>query len=176
MLSGLDAAVRALGLVASGGKDPSVVAMHKNNESERWMARPLPPALLSYAAHDAEVIAALYARFTAEPWLAASPGTLARIQAASARYVAMYSTRGRAQRWRALGLGAFLPMGFLEDDEDGEGAGERVSCASCELSLPVSYFTTRVDGRGRQQRQTYCRLCHAVARRERRQASWTYVL
>ncbi|OSD00566.1 hypothetical protein PYCCODRAFT_1479033 [Trametes coccinea BRFM310] len=178
-LSGLDKAVRTLRLDVDTSKDPSIVAMHKANDTERWMARPLSAALQAYAAQDAVLISAAYARLTSERWLHASPGALARIKAASARYVTMFQTRGRMREYKRLDLARFLPMGFLDDTGGGEhddgGNVGRLSCPSCGLSLPEACFATRGDGAGYQQRQTFCRLCHAVARKTGRKWGATWV-
>ncbi|KAI0031874.1 hypothetical protein K488DRAFT_29570, partial [Vararia minispora EC-137] len=44
-------------------KDPSVVEMHQAGESHRWLARPLPANLLSYAATDIALLAHLLSIF-----------------------------------------------------------------------------------------------------------------
>ncbi|OJT03418.1 hypothetical protein TRAPUB_5995, partial [Trametes pubescens] len=163
-------------------KDPAVVAMHESGGSAFWLARPLPSALLTYAAHDLTLIALLYAHFTRRAWVRK---TMQALQAQSVAYVGSIGSREENARLGELDLKRFMPLGIV--DGGGEDAGPWYECACCARELAVGYYMTRVVGveggerqgvgyarraQGRQ-RLSYCRLCSAVARRnERRQGEW----
>ncbi|KAI0640481.1 ribonuclease H-like domain-containing protein [Trametes meyenii] len=166
-----------VGLFRLGGKqgavlkDPEVVAMHQNNESELWMTRPLPAKLLAYAAHDLEMIALVYGHFMDKAWIR---NETAQLKVQSARYVEMFRTREDFEQFSSRDLKRFMPFGFVE----GGSRAPRYLCSSCEQSLTADCFTKKVTPRsqgmgGEVQRLSYCRLCNAIARRNQwAQGEW----
>ncbi|KAI0672578.1 ribonuclease H-like domain-containing protein [Trametes maxima] len=173
-LRGLD---HVVGLFRLGGKegpvlkDPEVVAIHQENGSELWMTHPLPEKLLTYAAHDLEMISLVYGHFMRKAWIR---NEMVQLKTWSARYVGMFHTREHAEQFGLRDLKRFMPFGFIEE---GKGA-PRYLCASCEQQLTADCFTKKATPggkgkRGKVQRLSYCRLCNAIARRnESTQGEW----
>lgn len=158
--------------------------MHESGGSALWLARPLPPALLTYAAHDLTLIALLHAHFTRRAWVRK---TMPVLLAQSAAYVGSIGTREENARLGEMDLKRFMPLGIV--DGGGEEEGPWYACACCGREMAVGCFVTRAGGvedGARQgvgyaqraavqnrQRLSYCRLCSAVARRQgRTQGEW----
>ncbi|KAI0665327.1 hypothetical protein C8Q78DRAFT_1073023 [Trametes maxima] len=127
--------------------------------------------LLTYAAHDLEMISLVYGHFMRKAWIR---NEMVQLKTWSARYVGMFHTREHAEQFGLRDLKRFMPFGFIEE---GKGA-PRYLCASCEQQLTADCFTKKATPggkgkRGKVQRLSYCRLCNAIARRnESTQGEW----
>ncbi|KAH9847666.1 ribonuclease H-like domain-containing protein [Lenzites betulinus] len=169
-LRGLGMAVSWYKLVPKGHgdealKDSAVVAMHESGGSSQWLARPLPPSLLKYAAHDLTLIALVYAHFQRRAWVRKSIPTL-RTQ--SAAYICALETREENARLGELGLKRFMPLGIIDKHTDAD-RGAVYACSCCGQELTVYYYTTRSLAPDFRERLSFCRLCSAVALRNK----WT---
>ncbi|RPD55496.1 hypothetical protein L226DRAFT_469863 [Lentinus tigrinus ALCF2SS1-7] len=183
-LYGLDHCAGLYGVVGKGGgKNHDVVAMHAQDRTEMWMRRPLPPALLEYAAHDIELIAKVFARFQKKGQYL---DHLEALKEMSARYMEVYPTRELRAKHAQLDLCKFVPLEVLTPPQDG---APRFECARCGRVLSLLCFSTAAAGvktaesgdaassakpepqvgeqgdRVVEQRLTLCRLCHLIARR-----------
>lgn len=158
--------------------------MRKSCGSATWLARPLPELLLTYAAHRLSLIAAVYAHFTGRKWVCEHMRTL---RAQSAVYVGVLASREESERLHGLRLRLFLPLGIIDRD-GGDGVDEsapRYVCECCRRDLTLDCYTTRLqsadtsesdEGQGvgdvrqaqARERLSYCRLCNAVAQRNKR--------
>ncbi|KAI0364120.1 hypothetical protein BV20DRAFT_974841 [Pilatotrama ljubarskyi] len=153
-----------LGGKDSGGlKDPEVVRMHETLGSEFWMTRPLPQQLLTYAAHDLEMIAIVYAHFLRKAWFRDG---LSKLKSQSSQYVAMFRTREDHTYYAERDLKRFMPFGIIEDGRN----AHRYFCSSCKRELTADCFTKNVKVapgvRSKLQRLSFCRLCNAIARKK----------
>ncbi|KAG9311406.1 ribonuclease H-like domain-containing protein [Chiua virens] len=150
-LQGMDACLREAQLLTTG-KDPQVVAMHKANGSMVWLERPLVLQLLQYAAHDIEMMAALYEHFKAQSWI-----TLLNYDGLvdqSMRYAYSLYHQGRLSDDDVFGSCAVLPLDVLR-----EPRGVTVPCHGCHRLQSLRCFT--IDKRGRKivARTNLCRVC-----------------
>ncbi|KAG6331741.1 hypothetical protein ID866_7352 [Astraeus odoratus] len=151
-LQGMDACIREAKL-PTAGKDPQVVAMHKANGSTIWLERPLSPRLLSYAAHDIELIAALYHHFNEIGWI--TPANEPVLMAQSLRYAYSLSHQGRVAEDDVFGSSAVLPLDVLT-----EPRGLRVPCRGCHRMQSLFCFTIlRQNNSKPQARSNICRIC-----------------
>ncbi|KAL1939532.1 hypothetical protein VTO73DRAFT_9843 [Trametes versicolor] len=107
-------------------KDPAVVAMHESGGSALWLARPLPPALLTYAAHD---LALLHAHFTRRAWVRKTMPTL---QVQSAAYVGSIGSREENARLGEMDLKRFMPLGILDGEPTEAVVLPVVQCGGAE--------------------------------------------
>jgi len=150
-LQGMDACLREARLLTTG-KDPQVVAMHKANGSTIWLVRPLESQLLQYAAHDIEMIGALYEHFKSQSWI--TPANEDALVDQSMRYGYSLFYQGRIPDDHLFGSCAVLPLDVLR-----EPRGLTVPCHGCSRMQSLHCFT--VDRRGRKivARTNICRVC-----------------
>ncbi|KAI9566063.1 ribonuclease H-like domain-containing protein [Boletus coccyginus] len=150
-LQGMDACLREARLLTTG-KDPQVVAMHKANGSAIWSQRPLPSQLLQYAAHDIEMIGALYEHFKAKSWITSrnEDGLVEQ----SMRYAYSLYYQGRVADDHVFGSCAVLPLDVL-----GEPRGLSVPCQGCNRLQSLHCFTTSRRARKIVARTNLCRVC-----------------
>ncbi|EIW53713.1 uncharacterized protein TRAVEDRAFT_52832 [Trametes versicolor FP-101664 SS1] len=155
--------------------------MHKSNGTASWLARPLPAALQTYAAHDLTLIALVYAQFTRQPWVRTRIPTL---QAQSAAYVGMLDSREENERRSGLDIMRFMPLGIIDGGEDDDSV-PRYTCSCCHRDLAASCYSMGLQSGAERgggprmgqppygQRLSFCRLCNAVAQKHRRaQGEW----
>ncbi|KAI5995950.1 ribonuclease H-like domain-containing protein [Pisolithus albus] len=150
-LQGMDACIRQAGL-PTAGKDPEVIAMHRAAGSSVWMNRPLPPKLLAYAAHDIELIGALYEDFKRSAWITPTNEPLLVVQ--SMRYAYSLFYQGRVPDDDPLGQAAVLPLDVLS-----ESPVPKVRCHGCHRTLSLSCYSVRKQGGGLEVRSNICRVC-----------------
>lgn len=166
-LQGMDACIRLAGVLATG-KDrrccvawyiwhtyPSpaqVVAMHKALGSSIWLDRPLPPKLLAYAAHDIELIAALYEHFKKRAWV--TPTNEPLLMAQSMRYAYSLLHQGRVAKDDVFGQSSVLPLDVLS-----ESPGPQFQCRGCQRMQPLSCYSVRTQAENSQARSDICRTC-----------------
>ncbi|KAI0357975.1 hypothetical protein OH77DRAFT_1422148 [Trametes cingulata] len=171
-LRGLGHVVGLFRLAGKGGgtlKDPEVVRMHETLGSELWMTRPLPQQLLTYAAHDFEIIALVFAYcMMREAWNA-----LSTLRSQSVLYIAIIRTREEHAHYSGLDLERFMPFGIIEDGH----SASRYFCSSCKRELTADCFMKNVKvaqgAKRKLQRLSFCRLCNAIAQKNGRvQGSW----
>lgn len=162
--------------------------MHQQDRTEMWMRRPLPPALLEYAAHDIELIAKLFTRFQKKGKYLDDVETLKEM---STRYMEVFATRELRAKHASLKLCKFVPMEVLTPPQYD---APRFECARCARVLSLQCFSTAesikpveggsvaasepkaqvaepTGGNTAMYRQSFCRLCHLVARRNSEAAS-----
>jgi exonuclease 3'-5' domain-containing protein 1 len=134
-------------------------AMHQNNGSALWMARPISAQMLSYAANDIHAIAALYEHFCTSGWL--RPADTDHLLACSARYVSIHDARGPVDQADVFRKGGpFLPLDILT-----EPTGDTRQCQSCLRELSLRHFEVS-PGRARRL-QGWCRACTALDLKQR---------
>ncbi|KIJ62295.1 hypothetical protein HYDPIDRAFT_158115 [Hydnomerulius pinastri MD-312] len=150
-LQGMDACIREARLVTAG-KDPQVVAMHKTNGSDMWLERPLLPQLLQYAAHDIEMIGALYEHFKQQSWI--TPTNTDDLVDQSMRYAYSMYYQGRVADDHIFGSCAVLPLDILR-----EPRGLIVPCQDCNRMQSLHCFTINKSGRKIIGRTNICRVC-----------------
>lgn len=171
-------------LISPRATPAAVVAMRKSCGSAMWLARPLPELLLTYAAHRISLIAAVYAHFTDRKWVCDHMRTL---RAQSAAYVGLLGLREENERLNQLKLRMFLPLGIIDRDggDDVDESAPRYVCECCRRDLTMDCYTTRLQSTDTsesdegqsvgdvmqaetRERLSYCRLCNAVAQRNKR--------
>lgn len=150
-LKGMDASIREAKLPTTG-KDPQVVAMHKDNGSTIWLERPLSPQLLAYAAHDIELIAVLYEHFKAICWI--TPTNEPTLMAQSLRYAHSLSHQGRMAEDDVFGSSAVLPLDVLTEPH-----GLKFPCHGCHRMQSLYCFSVRKQNKKPQSRTNICRVC-----------------
>lgn len=166
-LQGMDACLREARLLTTGKDrksvprlpfilaDPfvaQVVAMHKTHGSTMWSQRPLLPQLLQYAAHDIEMISALYEHFKAKSWITSrNEGALVD---QSMRYAYSLYYQGRVAEDHVFGSCAVLPLDVLR-----EPSGLTVPCQGCNRMQSLHCFTTSRRARKIVARTNLCRVC-----------------
>ncbi|KAI6026635.1 hypothetical protein BKA83DRAFT_4030770, partial [Pisolithus microcarpus] len=134
-LQGMDACIRQAGLLTAGKDHTSeVVAMHRAAGSSIWMNRPLPPELLAYAAHDIELIGALYEDFKKGAWI--TPTNEPLLVAQSMRYAYSLFYQGRVPDDDPFGQAAVLPLDVLN-----ESPGPKVQCHGCHRMQSLSCYS-----------------------------------
>ncbi|EIW53730.1 uncharacterized protein TRAVEDRAFT_52850 [Trametes versicolor FP-101664 SS1] len=165
-------------------KDSAVVAMRKSCGSAMWLARPLPELLLTYAAHRLSLIAAVYAHFTGRKWVCEHMRTL---RAQSSVYVGLLASREESERLNKLRIRLLLPLGIIDRDggDEVDKSAPRYVCECCRRDLTLDCYAMRlqstdtsesVEGQGvgdvtqadARERLSYCRLCNAIAQRNKR--------
>jgi len=126
--------------------------MHKANGSAIWSQRPLPPQLLQYAAHDIEMLGALYEHFKAKSWITSrnEDGLVEQ----SMRYAYSLYYQGRVAEDHVFGSCAVLPLDVL-----GEPRGLSVPCQGCNRLQSLHCFTTNRRARKIVARTNICRVC-----------------
>ena len=129
-----------------------VVAMHKTNGSTIWLCRPLMPQLVQYAAHDIEMIAALYEHFKAKSWI--TPRNEGTLVDKSMRYAYSHYYQGRVVEDDVFGSCAVLPLDVLR-----EPRGLTVPCQGCNRMQSLNCFTINRKGRKIVARTNLCRVC-----------------
>jgi len=140
------------------GKDPEVTDMHRRNDTQLWMNRPLLEKLLCYAAADIYLITLLYEDFASKGWLYLGSKFFGRCN----RYVSMHEEHGRIRKdTRRFRAGPLMPLGILNGGELRNCW--KTQCITCGRSLTLFAFET--DGQG--SRRQVCRLCWAVAAKYR---------
>ncbi|KZV68870.1 hypothetical protein PENSPDRAFT_581778 [Peniophora sp. CONT] len=136
-------------------KDAAVEEIHKRNQSVLWLVRPVPFALLLYAAIDIRLIACLLSRLTSLGFLSKEIDTETTLLAASTRYVARTGLTERVpwvhktdphQQHNLLLRDALFPPPDTRPE----------SCAQCHLNLPLTCYEQ--DGLLRKE---HCRICVA---------------
>ncbi|KAI6157105.1 ribonuclease H-like domain-containing protein [Pisolithus tinctorius] len=150
-LQGMDACIRLAGVLATG-KDPQVVAMHKALGSSIWLDRPLPSKLLAYAAHDIELIAALYEHFKKRAWV--TPANEPLLMAQSMRYAYSLLHQGRVAKDDLFGQSSVLPLDVLS-----ESPGPQFQCRGCQRMQSLSCYSVRTQAENSQARSDICRTC-----------------
>ncbi|KAI6038499.1 hypothetical protein EDC04DRAFT_2693643 [Pisolithus marmoratus] len=150
-LQGMDTCIRQAGLRTTG-KDPQVVAMHRSLGSSIWMDRPLPPKLLAYAAHDIELIGALYEHFKARAWITTTNEPL--LMAQSMRYAHSLFQQGRVADDDVFGQSSVLPLDVLS-----ESPGPKVQCQGCRRMESLPCYSIRKQLGGSEARSNICRTC-----------------
>ncbi|OJT02277.1 hypothetical protein TRAPUB_7193 [Trametes pubescens] len=99
----------------------------------------------------------------------------------------MLDSREENERRSALDLMRFMPLGIIDEGGD-DNSAPRYTCGSCRRNLPLNCYTTGLQSgavrggrpgmsQSRQaqgsQRSSFCRLCNAVAQKNRRaQGEW----
>lgn len=154
--------------------------MHESNGTASWLARPLPGALQTYAAHNLTLIALVYEHFTRQSWVRTRMPTL---QAQCAAYVGTLDSREENERRSELDIMRFMPLGIIDGGED--DSVPRYTCSCCRRDLAASCYSMGLQSgaeRGERpkmgqaqngQRSSFCRLCNAVAQKNRRaQGEW----
>ncbi|KAH7890516.1 ribonuclease H-like domain-containing protein [Phlebopus sp. FC_14] len=150
-LQGMDACIKEARLVVTG-KDPQVVAMHKANGSTIWLERPLLPQLLQYAAHDIEMIGALYEYFKQNLWI--RPSNEDTLVDQSMRYAYSLYYQGRVADDHIFGSSSVLPLDILREPH-----GLTVPCHGCRRMLSLNCYTIYRQGRKIHSRTNLCRIC-----------------
>ncbi|KAF8444019.1 ribonuclease H-like domain-containing protein [Boletus edulis BED1] len=150
-LQGMDACIKEARPLTTG-KDPQVVAMHKTNGSMIWLDRPLLPQLLHYAAHDIEMIGALYEHFRSQSWI--TPLNEDALVDQSMRYAYSLYHQGRVAEDDVFGSSSVLPLDVLR-----EPRGLTVPCQGCNRMQSLHCFTISRRGRQIVARTNICRVC-----------------
>ncbi|KAF9223117.1 hypothetical protein BS17DRAFT_754936 [Gyrodon lividus] len=150
-LQGMDATINQARLTTAG-KDPQVVAMHKTNGSAIWLERPLLPQLLQYAAHDIEMIGALYDHFKQQGWI--TPSSEGNLVDQSMRYAYSLYYQGRPADDDVFCSCSVLPLDILR-----EPRGLTVRCEGCNRLQSLHCFTINKRGRKIVARTNICRVC-----------------
>lgn len=128
--------------------------MHRRNDTQTWLNRPLPWKLLCYAAADIYLITLLYEDFNGKGWLNLGSKFLGRCN----RYVSMHEQHGRIKKdTRRFQTGPMMPLGILNGGEIRNCW--KTNCITCGRAQTLFAFET--DGSG--MRRQVCRLCWAVA-------------
>ncbi|KAF8547685.1 hypothetical protein OG21DRAFT_1517141 [Imleria badia] len=168
-LQGMDACLREARLLTTG-KDPQVVAMHKTNGSTIWLERPLVSQLLQYAAHDIEMIGALYEHFKSQSWI--TPNNEDTLVDQSMRYAYSHYHQGRVAEDHIFGSCSVLPLDILR-----EPRGLTVPCHGCNRMQSLHCFTTNRRGRKIVARTNICRVCQIklLIRQANHPVSWVNV-
>ncbi|RDX45591.1 hypothetical protein OH76DRAFT_1407985 [Lentinus brumalis] len=109
-VSGMKNSLKACGIHDS--KDAAVVALHEAKGSAMWLQRPLPKALLQYAAHDLKLIAALYTSFVRAGWINGRDLPLLKEQ--SERYIRTLHTRALKDLFDQRNLGMFVSLHVID--------------------------------------------------------------
>lgn len=133
-----------------------VKAMHKANESYRWMLRPIQQVLLQYAAADIRALACLYASFITSGSVPPAGVELDALKTLSSRYVSRNGRLDRRPKPETFPVGALLFREALAAPVD-----TLVACAACGALLPQSCFQVATARNGRAARQASCRICVA---------------
>ncbi|KIK26262.1 hypothetical protein PISMIDRAFT_676039 [Pisolithus microcarpus 441] len=155
-LLGMDGCIREAKLPTAGKDRTEVVAMHKAVGSSIWLDRPLPPKLLAYAAHDIELIGALYEHFKESSWI--TPANELLLVAQSMRYAYSLFYQGRVAGDDIFGPCAVLPLDVLSDS-----CGHKVLCYGCHRMQSLSCYSVRKQGKKPQTRSNICRTCQIKA-------------
>ncbi|KZV68869.1 hypothetical protein PENSPDRAFT_504361 [Peniophora sp. CONT] len=139
-------------------KDASVVEMHQNGETHRWMERPLPANLLHYAANDIRLIAHILSIFDTLGFFQRDFWSLVE---KSNRYIARTQ---RVQIDEPLRPSGLLLLESLSDES------AQHECVKCGALLPLSCFENlswRIEGaRGTGVRRRHCQLCVTTSLRD----------
>ncbi|KAH7915527.1 ribonuclease H-like domain-containing protein [Hygrophoropsis aurantiaca] len=153
VVQGMDACLRECHL-ATGAKDPEIVAMHRANGSVFWLERPLRRKLLVYASHDIQMLADLYSHFLEVDWITTRSIPLLLDQ--GARYAQAAYVQGRVSEGHVFGSSALLPLDVLK-----EPLGILAPCAGCRRMQSLHCFT--LVKRGKQVKtwlkSNICRIC-----------------
>ncbi|KIJ16209.1 hypothetical protein PAXINDRAFT_132818 [Paxillus involutus ATCC 200175] len=150
-LQGMDSCIRQAHL-PTAGKDPQVVAMHKTHGSAIWLERPLLSQLLQYAAHDIEMIGALYEHFKQQAWITRS--NEGDLMDQSMRYAFSMYYQGRVSDDHVFGSCSVLPLDILREPH-----GLTVPCQGCNRMQSLRCFTLNKQGRKIVARTNVCRVC-----------------
>lgn len=126
--------------------------MHKTNGSSVWLVRPLMSQLLQYAAHDIEMIGALYEHFISQSWITARNEDALVDQ--SMRYAYSLYYQGRVAENHVFGSSSVLPLDVLR-----EPRGLTVPCRGCNRMQSLHCFTTNKRGKKVIARTDICRVC-----------------
>ncbi|KAF9235483.1 hypothetical protein BU15DRAFT_51340 [Melanogaster broomeanus] len=147
-----------------------VVNMHKTNGSVIWMERPLLPQLLQYAAHDIEMIGALYEHFKQEGWIMPRKEDVLVDQ--SMRYAYSLYYQGRVSDDDVFGSSSLLPLDVLR-----EPRGLTVPCQGCHRMQSLHCFTISKRGRKIVARTNVCRVCQIklLIKQANYRVSWVHV-
>ncbi len=134
-----------------------------------WLQRPLPKALLQYAAHDLKLIAALYTSFVRAGWINGRDLPLLKEQ--SERYIRTLHTRALKDLFDQRNLGMFVSLHVIDTPPPD---AQLYECESCRQQLVLRCFSTTQDGGIVQRRSSFCKLCVALAKRnsERLRGEW----
>lgn len=118
-----------------------------------WRDRPLPPALISYAAKDIHLIHIIYTHFFLQSYLS----RFTEIVAASRRYISIHSglKQRLSMKYDCYRRSPALPMDVLEEPK-----GERYECQGCERYLSLPCYPHNIWKRHRM-----CRVCRVVGLR-----------
>lgn len=146
-----------------------VTKIHNQNESEKWLERPIPEVLLQYAANDILRIAGMYDKFVERGYILEAH--LDAFVAQSTRYVGMFRNRGRPAGDNPFLRSGIMPLHvFGPDTDEWKGAKELWACKRCSNVLPVSYFPVvpRTD-----RRLDSCRVCTLILAREAYKLKYT---
>ncbi|KAI0079780.1 hypothetical protein K474DRAFT_1616836 [Panus rudis PR-1116 ss-1] len=142
-------------------KDPEVKKMHKNNQSDMWMQRPLTEQLLRYAAMDIQLISMLCTAFIQKGWIPSDPYRYNELLTQCARYVSAHREQGKSAE-----TDVFRPTGVMPLDVLTTPWGSLQKCIACHRSLSPSCFETTTDGINRWRRPR-CTLCQVLAMKHR---------
>ena len=136
--------------------------MHHDNETEGWMARPIPDVLVEYAANDIRRISALYDHFISENYI--SKANLPVILKQSALYAGVSRQVDAPWEDTSLTRSGILPLDILTNVADAEG--ETQVCDKCRRAMSKGCFpiikgrvNKGVVGRQEVERGASCRLC-----------------
>lgn len=110
------------------------------------------PQLLQYAAHDIEMIAALYEHFKANSWITTLNEDVLVDQ--SMRYAHSLYYQGRVADNHVFGSCCVLPLDVLR-----EPRGLTVPCQGCNRLQSLHCFTINRRGRKIVARTNICRVC-----------------
>lgn len=141
----------------------SVADMHSQNESDKWLQRPLPELLLQYAANDITRIAGMYDKFVEKNYLLEPEEQLEALLRQSTRYVGTFRDTGRPAKDNALLQSGIMPFHVFAPELDGWSADKL--CKNCKTFLPLTYFPF-VPGTKRRYRRENCRICTLILARE----------
>jgi exonuclease 3'-5' domain-containing protein 1 len=128
-----------------------VKRMHRENCSDMWMQRPLPPELLAYAAQDVVAIGTVYEHFKATSCVTA--GNIESLLDQSARYMTLHGDCGRLSPDNRYSKSPFLPLDIITPVTK-----KHDKCRTCERELSRKHYETNKKGK----RVLQCRLCVAI--------------
>ncbi|KZT54189.1 hypothetical protein CALCODRAFT_457117 [Calocera cornea HHB12733] len=159
LVIGMQKCLDLLGLGEENKKDPVVQAMHANNQTHRWLERPLEPRLAAYAAQDIRLLALLYNTFGMLGWI--FPEQLPGLMAQSARYIALFRTREASVAYSRRRAWTVLPLNILDAP-----MGTLFSCETCNRTLSKDSFLLGFVGL-LAYRNRFCRVCWVVGEKRR---------
>lgn len=135
--------------------------MHKDNQGEKWMERPLSEQLLQYAAKDIQLISMLCTDFIMKGWVPSDPSRYYPLLRQCERYVSAHYEQGKSDE-----SDPFRPTGVIPLDVLTEPDGVKYRCLACNRSLSGTCFPWATNGISNWRRPR-CSLCHVLAIKNR---------